>query len=100
MKSEFCVNYDTLDNALETMTTAYTEFSSITDNKFNNEIDVLKEMNSDFVSATIDMLEMIQRLGFDDVTSHMSTYIEYAKKTYEEIKTTDENLAKTLYGEK
>lgn len=100
MKGEFCVNYDTLDNALETMTTAYTEFSSITDNNFNKEIDELKIMNSDFAEATIDMLEMIQRFGFEEIVSHMSTYIEQAKKTYEEIKTTDETLAKTVYGEK
>lgn len=94
MKDVFAVDYDELETAIEQMRIAYEQFNTFSENVFQTEIECLSAMNSDFVDKLIRVLEIAKNWNIDTLNENILGYIQDAEAAWEDIKKTDEALAK------
>lgn len=87
------VDCEVLKSAVEQMQSSYTDFSTIAQDGFKNELAALECMNSDFVDKLSRVLEISQGGNLKRLNKKIAHYIDEVQLIYEEIRKTDETLA-------
>ena len=93
MSGTLKIDCEVLETAVTQMKSAYDDFSVLTENGFKSEVELLDEMNSDFVDKFARVLEIAEDWKLKKLNKNRAHYISEAQVIYEEISKADEALA-------